>query len=104
MIYPKAVTEDGEPVAVTEIDYEVSGPLPVGEYATRPCSWALILLGDTVRFTDSNGDVLEQRVYRVGANAVWLIGFDWVAASRLTLVCGEPSELRQQNPHWRWDR
>jgi len=92
LIYRQAVTEDGEPVAVTEW---VDG---IGDTDCL-CSWALVLPGDTV-LLDGN----ECEVEVVGSNgfvevSVWNVA----AVSDLTLVCGESSELRKSNPAWRWD-
>ena len=117
LIYRQAVTEDGEPVAVTEW---AGG---VGDTAYS-CSWAVILPGDTVRhrhgwrakvtgFVDDGEDELlwladEPRTYKV--RVWWDIHSvnEYVDPADLTLVCGSPKDNPHRfgantNPAWRWD-
>ena len=112
LIYRQAVTVDGEPVAVTEEVFVCRYPHRSEEIEfvgdtyglvhfrthIRPCSWALILPGDTVQ---CYGDT--RVVECVGVDYIELAVGLVVAPEDLTLVCGEPSELRRQNPAWRWD-
>ena len=110
MNYPQAVTEDGEPVAVTE-NYDPQDGYTVAPSAgwpTRPCSWALILKGDHVTHGKRRGTLIGWDVYTDQPTVKWTaVDGGWYASSvdpaDLTLVCGEPSELRKQNPAWRWD-
>lgn len=112
LIYRQAVTEDGEPVAVTE------GLSRVARWITRPCSWALILPGDTVlcRFPMED-EPLPAVVNYAGAKKVSIdVTVDdgrWptehVYPADLTLVCGSSEDNPHRfgdntNPAWRWDR
>lgn len=106
LFYRQAVTEDGEPVAVTE-NYDPQDGYTVAPSAgwlTRPCSWALILPGDTVRYQNNTFTVTVYD-HDDPTCSVMITGpyADWTTPEDLTLVCGEPSELRRQNPAWRWD-
>jgi len=95
LIYRHAVSEDGEPVAVTEWRSADSWS---EHWLPGHATWALILPGDTVQ---CYGDT--RVVECVGVDYIELAVGLVVAAADLTLVCGEPSELRRQNPAWRWD-
>lgn len=122
MIYSQAQTPDGEPVAVEEpcgcddgyrYVVKMDGgrsrkrvPCSLGCTAgTRPCSWALILPGDEVTVGGYQG-----RVSSTNAEEGCWISFDdphyilddWYSPADLTLMCGEPSELRRRNPAWCW--
>lgn len=106
LFYRDAVTEDGEPVRVREADWASAHP---GHRVTRPCSWALILPGDTVLIGGLKGIVAEvtydprQPVQVELENVV-----DSVEPAGLTLVCGSPEDNPHRfgdntNPAWRWD-
>lgn len=122
MIYSKAVTPDGEPVAVEEwlwqhpigLTPELAGAsqwytttVPTGAVdeaaITRPCSWALILPGDEVLYQGQRHVVDGDMSLSPDES----LSFDWVnwpdyTPTDLTLVCGEPSDLRRRNPAWCW--
>jgi len=128
LIYRQAVTEDGEPVKVTEGRYSYE-PIHSGgrseTWTTRDdlptsdrrfVSWALILPGDTVKVAGASGTVaqvtydsrqpveveLPNEAGSYGTHEAGVV--DSFDSADLTLVCGEPSELRKSNPAWRWDR
>ena len=118
LFYRDAVTEDGEPVAVTEADWANPTDTAGAHAGTRPCSWALILPGDTVRFIDP-----DDRTHRTGTIEIIDRGWDHpdeitvftepnldtiVYPAGLTLVCGSPENNPHRfgdntNPAWRWD-
>lgn len=123
LIYRHAVTEDGEPVAVTEPDWSTVAERfddgAVKRWATRPCSWALILPGDTVRWTVTldaafpDAEMIGFVSSILGGSHVncLLHGDDdpWeLHPEDLTLVCGSPEDNPHRfgdntNPAWRWD-
>lgn len=116
LFYRDAVTEDGEPVRVREADWANPTDTAGAHAGTRPCSWALILPGDTVQIGGLKGIVAEvtydprqpievELENEAGAHGTHQAGVvDSVEPAGLTLVCGSPSELRERNPAWRWDR
>ena len=116
LIYRQAVTEDGEPKAVTEEyrwfhegataeGYDVSAVRP------RPVSWALILPGDTVYLPYNYGrrGTIERFIGGDRARVSYPKGgFDQPLLADLTLVCGSPEDNPHRfgdntNPAWRWD-
>lgn len=114
LVYSQAVTETGEPVGVIEhVTF-------LDAYATRPCSWALILGDDEVRFTsprhdqEVTGKVLYGSRYHYGIRVMWIhppkdeedpgVELETVDPADLTLVCtADIPAHRAAHPAWRWD-